>query len=40
MKLKDLLLNPEYTVLKGSTETEIGRLVCDSRKAEKDCVFV
>lgn len=40
MKLKDLLLKTEYTVLQGSAETEVGRLIYDSRKAEKDCVFV
>lgn len=40
MKLKDLIQELEYHCLQGSLEREISTLVYDSRKAEKDCVFV
>lgn len=40
MKLKDLIQELEYRCLQGSLEREVSTLVYDSRKAEKDCVFV
>ena len=40
MKLSDLLKKFEYTCLKGSTDTQIGALVYDSRKVSKGDVFV
>lgn len=40
MKLSKLLERLEYTVLCGSADTEISTLVYDSRKVEKDSVFI
>ena len=40
MKLRKLLEKLEYTVLAGDLEKEISALVYDSRKVEKDSVFV
>lgn len=39
MKLKDLLINFEYTV-QGNLDTEISDIIYDSRKVEKGTVFV
>lgn len=40
MKLSKLLEKIEYTVLAGNTDMEISTLVYDSRKVQKDSVFV
>ena len=40
MKLSKLLEKLEYTVLAGNTDMEISTLVYDSRKVQKDSVFV
>ena len=40
MKLSKLLEKLEYTVLAGNTDIEISTLVYDSRKVQKDSVFV
>ncbi|HAG70195.1 MAG TPA: UDP-N-acetylmuramoyl-L-alanyl-D-glutamate--2,6-diaminopimelate ligase [Lachnospiraceae bacterium] len=40
MRLKDLLEELEYECVGGEPDREVGRLVYDSRKLEKDCVFV
>lgn len=40
MQIKKLLEKMDYTLLSGSLETEISTLVYDSRKVEKDSVFV
>ena len=40
MILKDLLKEIEYSCLSGSEDVEIGTIVYDSRKIEKDCLFV
>ncbi|MBQ9549653.1 MAG: UDP-N-acetylmuramoyl-L-alanyl-D-glutamate--2,6-diaminopimelate ligase [Lachnospiraceae bacterium] len=41
MKLTELLRDIEYEVINGDPEkTEIGSVIYDSRKAEKDCLFV
>lgn len=40
MLLKQLLKNVEFTVVKGSLETEITDIIYDSRKASQGCVFV
>lgn len=40
MKVKDLLEDLQYTLLQGDTEREISTLVYDSRKVEKDSLFV
>lgn len=40
MKLAELLKDIEYDCLQGSTDREISKLIYDSRKAEKDAVFV
>ena len=40
MQIKKLLEKMEYRVLAGSLETEISTLVYDSRKVEKNSVFV
>ena len=39
MKLKDLLINFEYTV-QGNLDTEISDIIYDSRKVEKGTAFV
>ena len=39
MKLKDLLVNFEYTV-QGNLDTEISDIIYDSRKVEKGTAFV
>ena len=38
MKLKDLLINFEYTV-QGNLDTEISNIIYDSRKVEKGTAF-
>ena len=40
MRLIDLLERMEYRVLQGDTDKEVSTLVYDSRKVEKDSVFV
>ena len=40
MRLSQLLLDMDYTVLQGEQEREISTLVYDSRKVEQDSVFV
>ena len=40
MKLKELLSQTAYELIKGSTETEITDLVYDSRKVTEGCVFL
>ena len=40
MNLKDLLKDVEYQCIQGDVDREITSLVYDSRKVEKDCVFV
>ena len=40
MKLIDLLKKLDYEVVQGDVNTEISTLVYDSRKVEKDSVFV
>ena len=40
MKLSDLLEKIPYTLVQGSADTEVSTLVYDSRKVEKDSVFV
>lgn len=40
MILKDLLKEIEYSCMSGSEDVEIGTIVYDSRKIEKDCLFV
>lgn len=40
MILRDLLKEIEYSCLSGSEDVEIGTIVYDSRKIEKDCLFV
>lgn len=40
MKLEELLQRMDYTVVQGSCETPVTTLVYDSRKVEKDSVFV
>lgn len=40
MKAKALLEKLTYTVEKGTIETEVSAVVYDSRKAEKDCLFI
>lgn len=40
MKLKELLLGIEYTLVKGNADIEVGRLITDSRKISKGDVFV
>lgn len=40
MKLAGLLKDMEYEVLRGSLDTDIEALVYDSRKADKNCLFV
>lgn len=40
MRLSDLLEKIPYTLVQGSADTEVGTLVYDSRKVEKDSVFV
>lgn len=40
MKLQDLVAELDYTCLQGEMDREISTLVYDSRKAEKDSVFV
>ena len=41
MKLTELLRDIEYEVINGDPEkAEIGSVIYDSRKAEKDCLFV
>ncbi len=40
MILKDLLKEIEYSCLSGSEDVEIGTIVYDSRKIERDCLFV
>lgn len=40
MKISKLLEKIEYTVLKGNTDFEISKLVMDSRKVEKNDIFV
>lgn len=40
MNLTDLLENISYECLQGNADREISTLVYDSRKVEKDCVFV
>ncbi len=40
MKLSTLLNSVEYNVLQGSTEVEVSRIAYDSRKVEKDDIFV
>ncbi|MCD7778966.1 MAG: UDP-N-acetylmuramyl-tripeptide synthetase, partial [Clostridiales bacterium] len=40
MKLKDVLNNIEYKVLSGSVEAEVSALTIDSRKAEKNTMYV
>ena len=40
MKLSSLLENLEYTCCQGSTEQEVSSVVYDSRKAEKDSLFI
>lgn len=40
MKLSDLLVHVNYSVLLGNTDTEITDIVYDSRKIVKNCVFV
>lgn len=39
MKLKDLLINFEYTI-QGNLDTEISDIIYDSRKVEKGTAFV
>ena len=40
MRLSQLLLDMDYTVLQGEQDREISTLVYDSRKVEQDSVFV
>ena len=40
MKLRELLQGIQVLDLQADPETEISSVVCDSRKAEKDCLFV
>lgn len=40
MKLKKLLNNIEYELIKGSLDTNITDLCYDSRKVKKDCAFI
>ena len=40
MILRDLLKEIEYSCLSGSEDVEIGTIVYDSRKIEKECLFV
>lgn len=40
MKLKELLVNLSYTLLKGNIETEINDIKYDSRKVTKDDIYV
>ena len=40
MRLIDLLERMEYRVLQGDTDKEVSTLVYDSRKVEKNSVFV
>ena len=40
MKLSSLLEHLEYTCCQGSTEQEVSSVVYDSRKAEKDSLFI
>lgn len=40
MRLKELLLGIEYTLVKGNADIEVGRLVTDSRKINRGDVFV
>lgn len=40
MKLSELIRDMDYTCVQGSTDREISTLVYDSRKIEKDSVFV
>ena len=40
MRLSQLLLDMDYTVLQGEQDREISTLVYDSRKVEQDSVIV
>ena len=40
MRLSQLLLDMDYTVLQGEQDREISTLVYESRKVEQDSVFV
>ena len=40
MELKSLLERVEYTVEKGTLEKEVSAVVYDSRKVEKNCLFI
>ena len=40
MKLRSLLEELQYTLLQGSTETEVSGVIYDSRKVTKDSLFV
>ena len=40
MKLEKLLTRINYQILSGDTDTEISNVIYDSRKVEKNCVFV
>ena len=40
MKLIQLLENIEYTCVQGSLETDVKSVVYDSRKVEKDSLFL
>ena len=40
MKLSDLLTDIEYVLVQGNLDIDINNIVYDSRKAQKDDVFV
>lgn len=40
MKVSDVLSKIEYKVLQGNVEHEFSKVVYDSRKVEKDCLFI
>ncbi len=40
MKLSDLLYEVEYECIQGSVDTEITKIISDSRKVEEGCLFV
>lgn len=40
MKLSDLLYEVEYECIQGSVDTEVTKIISDSRKVEEGCLFV